>query len=967
MRTERPIFRTLAAVLIAAGAVVFAVCNLQDRLNPPEIPDDGVVWVSTDLGVSAQDVRPGSPAANTDIRRGDVLRAIYWDGAFEEIKAPEDVRIYLDEIWRQPASNRNLVYAIERYNSRGVSTGIWEGHVRNIEKRPNDTGRELWYAIVGVVFLAIGLFGLVRQGRAPYTTHFFWICLTAFLAFALKTVFVKTDEGTWMVFDRTVFLTKNIALLLLAPLFLHFCAVFPKRRGWLDKNKYGASLIYLPAAVLIALEVAMMITPGGFTGIVDWRNALNTLTIAQFSAGFVGGAALLVRAFRREQVPILRQQLKWIVWGVGLGTLPFAVGYTWPYLAGRDFIPPVAQFFTLGPLILVPLSFGYAIVRYRLMDVDVIVRRSFVQVSATALVGACYMLLLLAVDDAVKSASLPISPAIARGVTVALMLLLTVLFGPVKRFLQETADKFFYGERYTLRRGLGEFGRTLASASALEPLLDSLAARLKRMLSVEQVAIFVEDVSSPDGYRLALATGIEGPVALPSDFRRWVRANSTIHGYAIAEDEAASWNGIYYLVPCVVRDRLVAVIGIGQQASDGSMLTSEDIEILRALSGYVAVAIDNSLLLRSEQEKARLLAHLKQFSESIVESVNVGILVIDRDGRITTWNSALEKMLGITRDEALGANALRIFNEEMVRNIRDVTGVEGWVVEEVRHLYKFRTLTRDDRSIVINLSLAPFEDAARTLAGTLVVVEDVTDSLKLEEQVQQFDKLNSIGLLAAGVAHEVNTPLAGISSYAQMLISQLPGEDPKSRVLEKILAQTHRASGIVNNLLNFSRTSGSDFAPLDLNRVLDDTLQLLEIQLRKCDIAVERRFAADLPETMGNAGKLQQVFMNLILNARDAMPEGGTLVIETESVDHMLVVRVRDTGIGIAPANLSKIYDPFFTTKAVGQGTGLGLALSYGIVQEHSGRIVAESQPGRGTTFTIKIPSRYRRLQAASD
>jgi two-component system, NtrC family, sensor kinase len=967
MRIERPIFRTLAAVLVAAGAVVFAVYNLQDRLNPPQIPDDGVVWVSTDLGVSAQDVRPGSPAANTDIRRGDVLRAIYWDGAFEEIRVPEDVRVYLDEIWKLPPSNRNLLYAVERYNSRGISTGIWEGDVRNVEKRPNDTGRELWYAVVGVVFLAIGLFGLVRQGRAPYTTHFYWICLTAFLVFALKSVFVQTEDGTWAVFDRAVFLTKNIALLLLAPLFLHFCAVFPKRRGWLDRHKYGAALIYLPAAVLIALEVAMMIAPGGFSGLVDWRNALNTLTIAQFSAGFVGGAALLVRAFRRESVPILRQQLKWIVWGVGLGTFPFAIGYTWPYLAGRDFVPPFVQFVTLGPLILVPLSFGYAIVRYRLMDVDVIVRRSFVQLGTTATVGACYMLLLLAVDDAVKSASLPISPAVARGVTVALMLLLTVLFGPVKRFLQETADKFFYGERYSLRRGLGEFGRALASTSALEPLLDSLAARLKRMLSVEQLAIFVEDGSSPDGYRLALATGIEGPVALPADFRRWVRANSTIHGYAVAADEAASWHGIYYLVPCVVRDRLVAVIGIGQQASDGSMLTSEDIEILRALSGYVAVAIDNSLLLRSEQEKARLLAHLKQFSESIVESVNVGILVIDRDGRITTWNSALEKMLGITRDEALGANALRIFNEEMVRTIRDVTGVEGWVAEEVRHLYKFRTLTRDDRSIVINLSLAPFEDAARTLAGTLVVVEDVTDSLKLEEQVQQFDKLNSIGLLAAGVAHEVNTPLAGISSYAQMLISQIPDEDPKNRVLQKILVQTQRASGIVNNLLNFSRTSGSDFAPLDLNRVLEDTLQLLEIQLRKSDITVERGFAADLPEAIGNAGKLQQVFMNLILNARDAMPEGGQLAIETESVDHMLVVRVSDTGIGIAPANISKIYDPFFTTKAVGQGTGLGLALSYGIVQEHSGRIVAESQPGRGTTFTIKIPSRYRRLQAASD
>jgi two-component system, NtrC family, sensor kinase len=446
-----------------------------------------------------------------------------------------------------------------------------------------------------------------------------------------------------------------------------------------------------------------------------------------------------------------------------------------------------------------------------------------------------------------------------------------------------------------------------------------------------------------------------------------VRSNAAVGGYATVDDGEPGWSGLSYFVPCVVRDRMVAIIGVSRNTSDGSLVTSEDLEILRALSGYVAVAIDNSLLLRSEREKAAQLAHLKQFSESIVESVNVGILVIDQSGRITTWNSALEGMLGITREEALGAEALTIFNEEMIETIRAVAGVEAWVAEKVRHLYKFRTLRRDDTPIVINISLAPFEDAARTLAGTLVVVEDVSDRLQLEEQLQQSDKLNSIGLLAAGVAHEVNTPLAGIKSYTQMLLGQFGEDDPKARTLLKVLAQTERASGIVNNLLNFSRTSGTDFAPVDVNRVLDDTLQLLELQLRKSDVRVERRYAEGLPEAFANAGKLQQVFMNLFLNARDAMPDGGTLELETEFCDQMLIVRVRDTGIGIEPANITKIYDPFFTTKGVGQGTGLGLALTYGIVQEHAGRIFVESQPGRGTTFTIKIPSRYRRLQAASD
>jgi signal transduction histidine kinase len=201
-----------------------------------------------------------------------------------------------------------------------------------------------------------------------------------------------------------------------------------------------------------------------------------------------------------------------------------------------------------------------------------------------------------------------------------------------------------------------------------------------------------------------------------------------------------------------------------------------------------------------------------------------------------------------------------------------------------------------------------------------------------------------------------------------MLLQQIDGNDPKRRLLEKIHLQTLRASGIVNNLLNFSRTGDTQFREIDLNQVLDDTLQLLEPQLRNARLEIARNDGRDLPAAYGNASKLQQVFMNLILNARDAMPNGGRLSINTRLVDTSLVVDFRDTGIGMAPEVIARIYDPFFTTKEVGQGTGLGLALSYGILQEHGGRIFVESRPGEGTHFTIKLPTAFsRQLQAASD
>ena len=229
----------------------------------------------------------------------------------------------------------------------------------------------------------------------------------------------------------------------------------------------------------------------------------------------------------------------------------------------------------------------------------------------------------------------------------------------------------------------------------------------------------------------------------------------------------------------------------------------------------------------------------------------------------------------------------------------------------------------------------------------------------------------SIGLLAAGIAHEVNTPLTGVSSYTKMLLGMLPETDPKHALLQKVRRQAMRASDIVNNLLNFSRTGGAtEFMELSINQVLDDTLQLLEPQLRRNQIEIIRNYDSDIPKAYGNAVKLQQIFTNLILNARDAIPEGGRITLSTSSTtEDTLVVEVTDTGIGIAPENVAKIYDPFYTTKGVGRGTGLGLAVSYGIVQEHSGHIAVESIPGKGTTFRITLPTVSARahLQAASD
>ena len=272
------------------------------------------------------------------------------------------------------------------------------------------------------------------------------------------------------------------------------------------------------------------------------------------------------------------------------------------------------------------------------------------------------------------------------------------------------------------------------------------------------------------------------------------------------------------------------------------------------------------------------------------------------------------------------------------------------------------------RRLLANVATAPLRTPSGATGGTIVVIEDITSRVQLEEQLQISEKMASIGLLAAGVAHEVNTPLTGISSFTQMLLEQADADDPRTRLLEKIERQTFRAAKIVNGLLNLARPARVDSGPVDLHAVINDVLSLLEHQFRTGRIQVRRELAPRPLIVEGVEYKLQQVFLNLFLNARDAMPKGGWLSITSVAGGGQASVEIADTGSGIPPEHLSRIYDPFFTTKAIGQGTGLGLSITYGIMQEHGGAIACDSVVGQGTRFHLTLPlaARARSSEAAN-
>jgi PAS domain S-box-containing protein len=421
-----------------------------------------------------------------------------------------------------------------------------------------------------------------------------------------------------------------------------------------------------------------------------------------------------------------------------------------------------------------------------------------------------------------------------------------------------------------------------------------------------------------------------------------------------AAQQAIARLDLNYYIPCRAQNNTVAVLGFGK-TTEGDFLSSEDVELLQTLADYLAIAIQNARLYASLEQKVAQYERLKDFNENIVESINVGVLAVDWEDRIESWNSQLEVMYALPRWQALTHPLREVFPAEFMEEFYRVRQSSG-----IHNLYKFRMITRAGETRIVNVAIAPLVTKKFTVVGRLIIMDDITERVELEAQLTQADKLSSIGLLAAGVAHEVNTPLAVISSYAQMLAKQLQGDPQKSGLLEKITRQTFRASEIVNNLLNFSRTSGTEFSQVQVNKIITDTLALLEHQFKTGKITVQDELADHLPEIQGNPGRLQQVFLNLFLNAKDAMPQGGVLRITTCNGEGVSVA-VSDTGSGIAQEHIHRIYDPFFTTKnasAVGQsrGTGLGLSVTYGIIQEHAGKIRVESRPGEGTTFYLDFP-----------
>jgi PAS domain S-box-containing protein len=934
-------FTTVLLALLSLALVVFGVLNFEQR-RIYQLPDDGVSWVDTAQGVTAWMVERDSPAERAGIIRGDRLEAI---NGMPIRRAADAAR----EVFKAGVWNR-VRYEVARNGQHYESDLV-------IAPQSDSQSFRLYLEFVGLIFLLIGTFILVRRWTAPKSMHFYVFCLSSFVLYT----FAYT--GKLNLFDWTIYWLNVVALLLQPALFLHFCLTFPERPDVLQSRPQAVMLVYVPGAVLLAVHVLVA------TGVLVWsmpllvtRWMVDRIELIYLAACFLAGAFWLHRSYRRTDVPLVKQQLKWITRGTFVAIVPFAALYVLPYFLG--YVPTPWMKLSVLSLIFLPLTFGYAIVRYRLMDVDIIFQRGIAYTLATAtIVGLSFGLIALFADIFRTT-----FPATSRGAWILAIIITAFLFQPIVNWIQARLEKLLNPERYDYRRTLLAFARELTAELHMGRLLDKVATRLAETLAVDRLAIFLR----PDGngFRLAKSRGIlaSGPLDLhfldpqrPELAKGYLFFESVKRVFGVTPEAQATIErlDLHYYLAIKVEDRTLGYLALGRTRK-GDFLSSEDIDLLQTISNYLAIALENARLYESLEQKAHQYQELRDFSENIIASINAGVLACDLDYQVQAWNSAMEKLYGLSRQDALGRRLESIFPVELLAEF-----AHGYDSHRTLNLYKFALQTPDGRRLIVNVSMTPLVGKDEQVIGRLLIFNDITERVNLEDQLVQAEKLSSIGLLSAGVAHEVNTPLAVISTQAQMLYKQMPPDDPRTKTVEKIVKQSFRASEIVNSLLKFSRVSGSDYTEMDVNRVIRETVSLVEPMLRASRITLNTQLSSSVPPVYGNAGKMQQVFMNLIMNARDAMPRGGELTLATECENSSVHIEITDNGVGIPPDHLSKIFDPFFTTKGTSRGTGLGLAVTYGIIREHSGKIDVESTPGKGTTFRLEFPTARKPVNVA--
>ena len=519
---------------------------------------------------------------------------------------------------------------------------------------------------------------------------------------------------------------------------------------------------------------------------------------------------------------------------------------------------------------------------------------------------------------------------------------------------------------------LNEVSQAVTSTLDLNEVLTKLMARINEVLGMEAASILLVDESSGElifataagggaervkGLRLQPDQGIAGWVARKGQTLLVPDVREDPRFYPDVDRLSGFVTRSVLCVPLKIKGRVVGVIEALNKAE--GTFTTRDRRLLEAMAPTAAIAIENARLYQALREA-------KEFNERIVQGMTEGLLVEDEQGNITFVNPRTEDMLGYAPGELIGRHWTEIVPPGYRQKVSEELSKRP---QGIASRYEAALLTKDGREIPVLISARP-QFVTGQYVGTLAVFTDITERKQLEEQLRRSQKMEALGTLAGGIAHDFNNILGGILGYASFIRAQMAADDPFRSDVETIIHSAQRAAELTNQLLAFARGSRPETRPVDLRETIQEVVRLLGRTIDR-SIMIEPRLNGELPAVEGDPAQLQQMLLNLCLNARDAMPAGGRLTIEAQNVtldagralpdlkpgDYVLL-SVSDTGVGMDVETQAHLFEPFFTTKREhgGRHSGLGLAMVYSIVRNHGGIIRVDSEPGKGSTFRVYLP-----------
>jgi len=639
-------------------------------------------------------------------------------------------------------------------------------------------------------------------------------------------------------------------------------------------------------------------------------------------------------------------------------------------LDGFSDLPPAAVWTNLIFCIICSV----AIVKYHLLDIKIVFRKGLVYLLISSIIGIPYVVVLVISS---RFLGAKIDDWWVYGLSI---LLLAAILRPIYDWAHQIIDRLFYRERYDYLKALEQFSYQAQSVLNLEELSSKMVQLVLGAIRTKSACFLLQD-EEKSGFMAAYCYGLSNKpsgvvIRNDSPIVKWLQNNGEIlsidrfdlipqlQSISLREKKNIERMEAILFVPIGADPKqLTGIIVLGEKLSQQSY-SWEDKQLLSTVSNQMFMAVENARLYAQAKQSERVLRDSEEKLRLMYESMVEGVIVTDLEGRIIQVNKSAMRMHGYeTKDQLIKRNITELIDtidrEKVEKNIK--ANLRGEKTKSVEVMF----LTSKAEQFPSELNISLFKDQNANPIGFVMVSEDITERKRAEEREKRLQaelnlssRLASVGELAAGVAHEINNPLTGIIGFSQRLLRKSNDETSK-RDLERIFGEAQRAARVVENLRTFARRSEPKKEMININDVLNKSIEMRAYELKTSNIEIVADLAFEIPPVMADFHQIQQVFLNIIMNAEQVMKEtkkGTKLIIKTQKIGKLFQISFTDDGPGISEENIDKIFHPFFTTRGDRGGTGLGLSICHGIITDHGGNIYFKSTLGKGTTFFVELP-----------